>query len=236
LDNSNQNPRAKKPAGLSTPSNSEATNALWRIDQWFPELDPQVGQQLKKYYDELLRFNRTVNLIGVKTIIVADAIHFADSILSSRLIAKAGPIPEIYDFGSGNGFPGLVYAVLHPATKVHLVEADGRKAEFLKHVAAHLALKNVTVLIRTVESLPEKSVKVAISRGFAPIAKALLLSRRLFPRGGVYYHLKSEEWSSEVGQIPTQLCSFWTPSLVGEYRLPVGEVQFAVVRTDKIGD
>jgi 16S rRNA (guanine527-N7)-methyltransferase len=216
--------------------NPEAMNILWRIDQWFPDLDPQVSQQLKKYHDELMRFNRTVNLIGVKTIPVADAIHFADSILSSRLIAKTGPIPEIYDFGSGNGFPGLVYAVLHPTTKVHLVEFDGRKAEFLKHVAAHLALKNVTVHIRAVESLPEKSVKVAMSRGFAPIAKAILLSRKVFQQGGVYYHLKSEEWATEVGQIPTQLCSFWTPGLVGEYRLPIGEVRFAVVKTDKIGD
>jgi len=228
-----QNPAPKKTGAVPSP---DALNIQWRIDQWFPDLDVGVRDQLKKFHDELMRFNKTVNLIGVKTIPVADAIHFADSILASRLISQSGAIPEIYDFGSGNGFPGIVYAVLHPKTKVHMVEIDGRKAEFLKHSAAHLGLKNVTVHIRAVESLPEKSVKVAMSRGFAPIAKAILLSRKIFQQGGVYYHLKSEEWATEVGQIPTQLCSFWTPGLVGEYKLPVGEIRFAVVKTDKIGD
>lgn len=208
----------------------------WRIDQWYPEIPELQRAALKRYHEELIKFNKTVNLIGVKTIAFADAIHFSDSILACRAIQAAGTVPEIYDFGSGNGFPGLVMAILYPKTKVYLVEVDGRKSEFLKHVIATLKLTNCQVKIQTVESLPEKSVQLALSRGFAPIAKAVLIARRVFKKGGVYYHLKSEEWASEVGAIPTQLCSFWTPGLVCEYKLPIGEVKFAVVKTDKIAD
>lgn len=215
---------------------AEAVGSAWRIPEWFPDVPGDQLLKLKKYHDELLRFNRSLNLIGVKTIPVADAIHFADSIISARLIAKSGKIDELYDLGSGNGFPGLVFAILYPQTKVKLVDADTRKCEFLKHTASHIGLTNVEVLARQVETLPEKSINFAVSRGFASIPKAILVTRKLVKTGGAYFHLKSEEWAKEIADIPTQLCSFWLPSALGEYKLPIGEIKFAVVKTEKIKD
>lgn len=208
----------------------------WRIPQWFPELNATCQTQLKKFHEELLKFSKTVNLISVKTVPNADAIHFADSIIACQNILKTTAIDEIYDFGAGNGFPGIILAILFPHVKVHMVELDQRKAEFLKHLISSLELKNADVLIRDVQMLPDKSIKYAISRGFAPLAKAILNTRRQFPKGGKYFHLKGEEWANEVGSIPSQLCSYWLPSLVAEYKLPVGEMKFAVVRTEKIAD
>lgn len=215
---------------------ADAVGYPWRIPEWFPDIPSDQLIKLKQYHDELLRFNRSVNLIGVKTIPVADAIHFADSIMSSRLIAKSAKIDELYDLGSGNGFPGLVYAVLYPQTKVKLVDSDVRKCEFLKHTATSVGLTNVEVLIRQVEALPEKSIRFAVSRGLANIPKSLLMARKLVQIGGAYFHLKSEEWAKEIADIPTQLCSFWLPSALGEYKLPIGEIKFAVVKTEKIKD
>jgi 16S rRNA (guanine527-N7)-methyltransferase len=215
---------------------ADAVGAAWRIPEWFPDIPADQLAKLKKYHDELLRFNRSLNLIGVKTIPMADAIHFADSIIACRAIAKSATIAEIHDFGSGNGFPGLVYAILFPATKVKLVEADPKKSEFLKHTATAAALTNVEVLTRSVENLSEGSVSFAMSRGFGPIAKSILNTRKIFKNGGAFYHLKSEEWAKEIADIPTQLCSYWQPSALGEYKLPIGEVRFAVVKTIKIKD
>lgn len=208
----------------------------WRIDQWFPDLSPAIRASLKAYYTELLKFNKTVNLIGVKTIPHADAIHFADSILAQKLLAKEITCDNVYDFGSGNGFPGIIFAIMMPSVKFTLIDSDQRKSEFLKHIISLLKLKNVSVNIQQVEKIPEGSVKCAISRGFAPIAKALLMTRKTFAKGGVYYHLKGEEWASEVAEIPTQLCSYWEPSLLGSYKLPIGEVKFSVVKSVKIQD
>lgn len=208
----------------------------WRLDQWFPELGPEILTKLKKLHAELLNFNKAVNLISVKTIPVADVIHFADCVLACRLIQAAKDPKEIYDFGSGNGFPGLIYAILFPKAKVKMVECDQRKAEYLKHCITQFNLSNAEVLIRNIETLPESSVGFAMSRGLAGIPKSLLMTRKVFKRGGIYFHLKSEEWATEVADIPSQLCSFWLPSLVSEYRLPVGSVKFAVVSTEKIAD
>ncbi len=215
---------------------ADATAAQWRIDQWYPELNAEVRASLKKYQEELLKFNKTVNLIGVKTIPFSDAIHFADSILACRLLLGKTKAEEIYDFGSGNGFPGLVLALMAPAKKIVLVEMDQRKAEFLKHIILTLSIKNTSVLIRSIESLPDASVRCAVSRGLASISKAILMARKCFAVGGIFYQIKGEEWASEISEIPSQLCSFWQPGLVGEYKLPVGEVKFALVQTEKIKD
>lgn len=217
-------------------SGSDSIQIHWRIDQWFPDLNPEVRAKLKAFHGELLKFNKTVNLIGVKTIPFADAIHFADCIMATRSINQSTKLTEIHDFGSGNGFPGIVIAIMNPQTKVSLVEFDTKKAEFLKHAVTELGLKNAEVLIRNVEALKEGSVKTAISRGFAPISRSLLVARKLIPDGGSYYHMKSEEWATEIADIPTQLCSYWQPGLLAEYKLPVGEVRFAVVKTEKIGN
>jgi 16S rRNA (guanine527-N7)-methyltransferase len=207
----------------------------WRIDTWFPELGKTTLEQLKKFHDELMKHNKTIELIGVKTIFHADLIHFADSIIACRLIKESNPkLDEIYDFGSGNGFPGVVFALLFPAIKVHLVESDDKKVEYLKQCTTALGLKNVTVHHKTIESLAPNSVKYCMARGLANISKSILMSRRVVAVGGVFYHLKGETWSGEVGEIPTQLCSVWTPGLVGTYKHPVGNFQFAVIKTDKI--
>lgn len=212
-----------------------ATNEHFRLKNWFSDLSSSTLDSLHNYFLLLSKFNKTLNLISPKTLPFADAIHFADSILAVKEIIKSNPnINEIYDFGSGNGFPGVVFSILNPTIKVFLVDSDERKCEFLKTVKSELNLSNLTVLNQTIESIPEESVNFGICRGLASISKAILATRKIFKTGGVFYHMKGEGWASEIAEIPTQLCSFWTPALVSEYRLPIGEIKFAVVKTEKV--
>ncbi|MBO9667507.1 MAG: 16S rRNA (guanine(527)-N(7))-methyltransferase RsmG [Bdellovibrio sp.] len=216
-------------------NNQETPTIFWRIDEWFPDLSPEVRSRLKTYHEELIKFNKTLSLISAKTVFVADAIHFADSIIGSQAVIRSNPtIDKIYDFGSGSGFPGMVLAIMYPNVQVVLVDTDTKKCEFLGHAASALGLKNVKIENLHIEKLPENSVQWAICRGFGNISKAILMARRIVVKGGSLYHMKGEEWGIEVGEIPTQLCSIWSPSLVGEYKLPVGAIKFGVVRTEKI--
>jgi len=215
--------------------NPEVVNHHWRIETWFPDLNPVLLNHFRIYYEELVKFNKTLNLVSPKTIPMADALHFADCILASRVIAKSpNKFSEIYDLGSGNGFPGLIFGLMNPTIKVHLVEADQKKCEFMKHVISACAAKNVDVMPIKIEQLKEGSVTHAMVRGFSSISKTILVTRKIVAKGGVIFHLKGEEWGMEVSEIPIQLCSSWAPGLVGEYRLPVGEIRFSVIKTDKI--
>lgn len=207
----------------------------WRIDAWFPGLSKETQDKLKKYRDELMKANKAVHLISVKTIFLADAIHFADSILACKIIQEANPsLQEIFDLGSGNGFPGMIFAILFPKVRVVLIDNDVKKIEFLKQASEALGLKNVSTRCIALESLPPNSVQNCMARGLSNISKAILLSRRIVPIGGSFYHIKGDNWSGEVGEIPTQLCSVWTPTLVKLYKLPIGESKFAVIKTVKI--
>ncbi len=44
------------------------------------------------------------------------------------------------DFGSGGGLPAIPMAILSPAARFHLVEADQKKWAFLKHIARECGL------------------------------------------------------------------------------------------------
>lgn len=219
---------------MSTNPIDENFTYSWKIPEWFPDIDRETHSKLRQYADQVVKFSKTINVIGPKTIPFIDALHFADSIMSSRIVYSDNVnIDHIYDFGSGNGFPGVVFGILYPKVKVTLIDSDSRKIEFLKHAISTLGLKNIEAKNLTVESLPADSVKFAISRGFANISKSILIARKCFLKGGSYYHIKSEQWGLEVGEIPIQLCSIWNPALVSEYKVQNIPVKFAVVKTTK---
>lgn len=208
-------------------------NALWRVPEWFPDLDGQTLSLLKAYHTELLRFNLKLNLISRNTERDADEAHFADSILALQSLVLKDLGERVFDIGSGNGLPGLILAILQPGINVQLVESDSRKVEFLKHVVHTLSLKNVGIMNIRIESLKSTEIRVAFSRGFASISKTCLLFNKIFSIGGQFYHLKGNSWSSEIAELPSQLISVWNPELVGEYSLPVSQARRAVVRTIK---
>lgn len=208
----------------------------WRLLDWFAELTPEQNNLFKKYNEQLGKFNNALNLVSPKTLPHADVIHFADCISACRIIYQEAKPTEIFDIGSGNGFPGLIFAILYPEVKVVIIDRDSRKIDFLKQLVIELSLKNVTCRCEGLETFGPGSLKCVMARGFAPIPKAILALRRAVKQGGALYMLKSEEWATEVANIPSQLCSFWLPSLVSNYRLPLGEVQYSIIKLAKTAD
>jgi 16S rRNA (guanine527-N7)-methyltransferase len=213
----------------------QSPSSPWRIPEWFSDLSLEESRGLKNFFDQLLLVNRTTSILSPRTLPFVDALHFADAILASRMIYKDCPSAnEWFDLGSGNGIPGLVFAILFPQTKVHLVDSDAKKSEALSEIVKALGLKNVDVMNKAIESLAPESVKFSMTRGLSSISKTMLSMRKACPPGGRVYHLKGEEWSMEVAQMPTQLCALWGPALVGGYKLPIGDFKMSVVRTDRL--
>lgn len=205
---------------------------IWK---WFPELSESQIKMLGSYYIELMKFNMAVNLIATSTIKNAEVVHFADSISAVRMVVK-GLVPgkPVWDLGSGNGFPGLVLGILNPAIKVVLFDRDSRKVDFLRHVVNHLKLSNVETRVGQIEDVPPGSLHNVISRGFAPLSRSLLVCRKQLALGGRFFHLKGDGWATELGAVPSQLFSFWSPSLYGQYQLPETGSAMAVVLTERI--
>ena len=206
---------------------------FWRLTKWFQLLSSDLIDRLRIYHVELIQFNGRINLVSPTTERYADQVHFADSILGLKIIFDQEKADTVYDIGSGNGFPGLVGAVLYPNKKFILIEKDGRKIEFLKHIVSRMGLKNVSLIPERLEDTPEGVITTAVSRGFAPLNKALLQTHRQFAPGGNFYHFKSESWVAEVAKIPPQLMGVWYTKKVGEYSLPDNGPTLSIILTTK---
>lgn len=216
---------------------STEENVLWRIPEWFKDLPEETLSKLKTYHSELIRFNAKLNLIGRQTEREADEQHFADCIPAAQTVLSRVQDGVVYDFGSGNGLPGVILAIVAefaaPQLKIVLVDSDERKAEFLKQMIFGLKLSNAQVLNQRVEEL-KGQVQFAITRGFASISKVALVCKDVVIPGGEIFHMKSSTWVREVGEMPSQLCAFWAPSLLAEYNLPTSQARRAIVSTKKL--
>lgn len=141
--------------------------------------------RFQTYADLLVKWNRAINLVGPATLPQLWHRHFLDS---AQLRQYLPPAPEaaervILDVGAGAGFPGLVLALLGCGA-VHLVEADQRKAMFLREVVRATGAPADVHACR-LEALPLLPVDVVTCRAFAPLPKLLALTERfLQPRAG----------------------------------------------------
>lgn len=206
-----------------------------RLREWAPHLtESQIGA-CKVYLSELLRFNRRLNLISSATVAKADAVHILDAIRAWNLIEQHIPAGAIvYDFGTGNGLPGLLSAALSPDRQFRLVDRDQRKMEFCKHLGSTLKLSNVAYLCMDLKDIPEASVQFAISRGFASVGSSMILSRRQFAVGGRFFMLKGEGWSRELAEVQPQLFGLWSTEMIGQYSLPDSVAEYVVIAAEKI--
>jgi len=110
----------------------------------------QIGA-LVAYLEELLKWNKKVNLTSIDEPREAAIKHFLDSLALCRVLPVGGI--EAIDIGTGAGFPGLVLAVARPEMAMALLDPSRKKGSFMKHVIRSLGLSNVSVLEEKVESL-----------------------------------------------------------------------------------
>lgn len=212
----------------------DINTSFWRIREWFPSLSEQAYNDLRLFHVELLRFNEKVNLISVKTIVDADLHHFADSMIFSSIARPLFQGKTVWDIGSGNGFPGMVLAILNRDTDFVLLDSDLKKLEFLKYMIDRLKLGRVRTEWKRIEDVKDESIEFGVSRAFAPLPRALLLGRKAFKKGGIYLHMKSQEWPIELASLPPQLCSTWNASFLQDYDLPAGKIRLSILKSEKI--
>ena len=172
----------------------------------------ETRERLDLYADLLRKWQRSINLVGPRTIGDLWNRHFTDSAQLLPLITPAAtPATRVLvDFGSGAGFPGLVLAILG-AGEVHLIESDQRKATFLREVARATGTP-VTVHAKRIEQVAPFPADVVSARALAPLSDLLGFaapflrpdSLCLFPKGQMAedeLSAASKTWNMTVDRI-----------------------------------
>ena len=155
--------------------------------------------RLKEYEELLFKWNAKINLVSRSTLDNFWNRHVLDS---AQFLSSVGEkVGKWVDLGSGGGLPGLVVAILsdeiEPVNKLFLVEADVRKAVFLKTVCRELGLK-VEVYNNRVEELPPMSANIVSARALAPLKTLCLYAKNHLEKDGVAVFAKGENWKAEL--------------------------------------
>jgi len=135
------------------------------------------------YLNLLLKWNRVVNLTAIRQPEEIVRRHFGESLFAARQLLAPDAAETVMDLGSGAGFPGMVLKIFAPAIELTLVEANGKKATFLRELARSLQFTDVRVVQERAERLSEKASLVTF-RAVEKFEIILLTAVSLISPGG----------------------------------------------------
>ena len=124
-------------------------------------LNKQQLNAFQLFYEDLVEWNEQFNLTAITEYEQVQIRHFADSLSCLVAIRQAARLPEgralrCIDVGSGAGFPGIPIKIYCPQMNMVLLEATGKKVDFMAHVIAHLGLKEIQAVKGRAEELAKE--------------------------------------------------------------------------------
>ena len=169
------------------------------------------GELLMRFMALLQRWNGTYNLTSVRDPAQMMTQHLADCLAVvpalRRHRAETGA-KRLLDVGSGGGLPGVVLAVLEDTLSVTCVDTVGKKAAFVRQVAAELGLRNLHAEHARVEQLKLPPFDLVTSRAFASLVDFTALTRKHLAPGAVWMAMKGKRPDDEVALLPADIDVF----------------------------
>jgi 16S rRNA (guanine527-N7)-methyltransferase len=171
------------------------------------ELTSRQLEQFQVYYQELIDWNRRVNLTAITDYEEVQVKHFLDS-LTAILVLKQPVGKESFcliDVGTGAGIPGIPLKILLPDIKLVLLEATAKKADFLHHVKHKLGLNDVEISVGRAEDVAHKAqyrekFELVLSRAVARLPTLVELTLPFCAVGGSFIAQKKGDIDPEISQ------------------------------------
>ena len=130
--------------------------------------DTQVSQA-DKYLDQILKWNKTRNLVSRNLRKNDLAEHFLDcAVLQKHLIPGS-----VIDLGTGSGFPGICLGIIDPNRELTLVDSNRKKTSFLINIKNELGLDSVSIKNSRVEEIKQIREINIVCRAFKEPATLL---------------------------------------------------------------
>ena len=159
----------------------------------------ETAERLDILAAELRRWQDIKNLVGPDTLKAVWTRHIADSL---QLLDLAPEARTWLDLGSGAGFPGLVLGIAareRAGMHVDLVESNGRKCAFLRHVARLTGAAVAIHQARLETTVPKfVGVEVVTARALARLADLVRWTEPLLTTGTTGLFPKGREAEAEL--------------------------------------
>lgn len=114
------------------------------------ELTEKQLEQLNRYYELLVEYNKVMNLTGITDKDDVYLKHFYDSLTIVKAI-DLKKVTTLCDIGTGAGFPGLVLKIVFPNLDITLVDSLNKRIKFLQIVIDELKLEKIKAIHYRIE-------------------------------------------------------------------------------------
>jgi 16S rRNA (guanine527-N7)-methyltransferase len=148
--------------------------------------------------DELLRWNRRINLTTITGEREMVARHFLDSLSLFPWLEEAG---ILLDIGSGGGFPGFPLKVLQPGLLLYSVDSVAKKISFQRHLVRILGFSAVHPLHLRLDGRGDGGIPpcdLVVARALAEAEQVARLARPCLKKGGRLILMKGAEGEEEL--------------------------------------
>ncbi|MFA5236015.1 MAG: 16S rRNA (guanine(527)-N(7))-methyltransferase RsmG [Bacilli bacterium] len=169
------------------------------LKQNYPQVTPKQIAQFETYRELIVTWNQAVNLMSRADGLDLYEKHFVDSLLF--------PLPEdgkhrVYiDLGTGAGFPGIPLKIMYPDYTFYLLEATGKRADFLRRVINGLELMKIEIVNDRAEayaSFSRETFDGLVARAVSPLNILLELAAPLVKPNGLIYAYKGDRADVEL--------------------------------------
>lgn len=156
--------------------------------------------KFEEYIKLLLKWNKSINLTGLKSYSEIVNNHLPDPIILSKLLPKnlIG-----VDVGSGAGVIGIPLTILRKDLEISLIEPNPKKSAFLKTAKKQLKLNKLEILAQKVEHLSSHIYDLAMARAFQPPLQWIQTAVNIIKNEGIIAVFTNNSFS--FNNLPTNL-------------------------------
>ncbi len=182
------------------------------------EYDAAMADCLVRFVGELVRWSRTMNLVGLKEEerIVVDLLY--DAFFLHTRLRDAG---SVLDLGSGSGVVALPLAVLNPNKRIFSMDSNLKKITFQRAMKRLLGLGGLEIVHGRAEDIKPLGADALVAKAFGPGSSALLAGARHLKEGGAAFLVKGgrEEASLQTGFVLEMTEAYHLPKSRKTYQL-----------------
>ena len=201
-------------------------------------LDEKQLNQLEKYYELLVEYNKVMNLTGITEKEEVYLKHFYDSLTIIKVIDLKN-VNSLCDIGTGAGFPGLVLKIVFPNLKVTLLDSLNKRINFLNNVINELNLKNIEAIHTRAEEyaiLNRNKFDITTSRAVAHLSILLEYAIPITKENGYFIPLKGNI-DEELNESENALkCLNSKIEKIENFELPIEGSKRNIIKIQKIKD
>ena len=165
------------------------------IEKYYPKVNNEELDKLRKLYDLYKKLNKKINLISRKDFENFYLHHIIHSLSLLNFINNKNL--KIIDLGTGGGLPGLPLSIFLNKCEFYLIDSIKKKIDCVNSIINELNINNIHTINSRVEDISIQS-DIIVSRATSNINNILMWTKNSIKKRGVYLLLKGGNVDKEL--------------------------------------